>query len=65
MGTHPAQTVEPKILPVCLFGWFGWDKISLCSCLRHCSNAVRRHHSQSSSYERKHLSGGWLTVSEG
>jgi hypothetical protein len=26
--------------------------------------AVKRHHDQSNSYKEKHLTGGWLTVSE-
>lgn len=33
--------------------------------LSHCYFAVKRYHGQGNSYERKLLTGPWLTVSEG
>lgn len=36
---------------------------ALC-CLHHCSTAVKRHRDKGNSYERNHLFGGLLAVSE-
>jgi hypothetical protein len=39
-------------------------ELQILGCLGHCSIAVRRHHDNSNSYERKHLIKGLRTVSE-
>ena len=38
--------------------------LRLSHCLSHCSVAVNMHHDQGHSYERKHSTGGLLTVSK-
>lgn len=35
-----------------------WQVLRVVVCLGHCSIAVRRHHDQGRTYERKHLVGG-------